>query len=54
MKLTKKKGKIISKLSTMGTILSLLAIKCNMSLAADSGIGTAEVRTATENIKRVI
>ncbi len=54
MKLTKKKGKIISKLSTMGTILSLLAIKCNMSLAADSGIGTAEVQTATDNIKRVI
>lgn len=53
MKLTQKKKKIITKLSTLGTIITLLAIKSNVCFA-EGGIGTAEVQTATENIKRVI
>lgn len=53
MKLTQKKKKIITKLSTLGTTITLLAIKSNVCFA-ESGIGTAEVQTATENIKRVI
>ena len=53
MSLSKKK--ILSKLSAIGTTITLLAIKTNMVLAAEtSGIGTAEVQTATDNIKRVI
>ena len=54
MNLSNKKRKIITKLSSMGTFISLLAIKSNMCFAANSGIGTAEVKTATDNIKRVI
>lgn len=54
MDLTKRKKQIITKLSTIGTTLTLLAIKSNICLAANSGIGTAEVQTATDNIKRVI
>ena len=54
MNLSKRKKNIITKLSTFGTTMILLTIKCNMCFAADSGIGTAEVKTATENIKRVI
>ena len=55
MSLSKKK--ILSKLSAIGTTITLFAIKANMVFAAEtggSGIGTAEVQTATENIKRVI
>lgn len=53
MKLSKK---LKTKLSAIGTTLTLLAIKSNICLATDgsSGIGTAEVETATENIERVI
>ena len=54
MNLSNKKRKIITKLSSMGTFITLLAIKSNMCFAANSGIGTAEVKTATDNIKRVI
>lgn len=55
MNLSKKK--FLSKLSAIGTTITLIAIKANMVFAAEtgnSGIGTAEVQTATENIKRVI
>ena len=50
MKLTKKK--VLTKLSTIGSILTLIVLKTNMCFA--TGIGTQEVQTATENIKRVI
>jgi len=50
MKLTKKK--VLTKLSTIGTMISLIVLKTNMCFA--TGIGTQEVQTATENIKRVI
>ena len=53
MNIVKRKNKIAKKLSTMGATITLFLIKCNMCLAED-GIGTAEVKTATENIKRVI
>lgn len=52
MKLSKRKKQIITKLSTLGTMLTLLAIRSNAVFA--TGIGTAEVQTATDNIKRVI
>ncbi len=52
MKLSKRKKQIITKLSTLGTMLTLFVIKSNVALA--TGIGTAEVQTATDNIKRVI
>lgn len=52
MSLTKRKKQLLTKLSTIGTTLTLLIIKSNMCFA--TGIGTAEVQTATENIKRVI
>lgn len=48
-----KKNQLIKKLSTVGTALTLFTIKMtNMCYA--SGIGTQEVQTATDNIKRVI
>ena len=50
MKLTKKK--VLTKLSTIGTMISLIVLKTNMCFA--TGIGTQEVQTATDNIKRVI
>jgi TRAP-type C4-dicarboxylate transport system permease small subunit len=53
MNLTKKKKRVITKLSTIGTTLTLFAIQSNICFA-ESGIGTAEVQTATDNIKRVI
>lgn len=46
------KRKKLTKILTAGTILSTFLIKSNMVFAG--GIGTAEVETATENIKRVI
>ncbi len=52
MNLTKKKKQILTKLSTIGTTITLIAIKSNICFA--ESIGTAEVETATENIKRVI
>lgn len=59
MNLKKTKKQLLSKLSAIGTTLTLIAIKSNMCFAtnttnATSGIGTAEVKTATENIERVI
>ena len=54
MKLTRNNEQIINKLSAIGTIITVLAIRFNTCFAADAGIGTAEVQTATENIKRVI
>lgn len=53
MNLTKKKKQILTKLSTIGTTLTLIAIKSNVCFA-ETTIGTAEVETATDNIKRVI
>lgn len=50
MKLTKKK--ILTKLSTIGTTIWLIALKTNVCFA--TGIGSQEVKTATDNIKRVI
>lgn len=47
-----KKKKLLKNLSTIGTTLTLLAIQSNVCFA--TSIGTAEVETATENIKRVI
>lgn len=52
MKLTKKKQKIITKLSTVGTTAMILAMQANQVFA--ESIGTEEVQTATDNIKRVI
>ncbi len=52
MNLKKRKTQFLSKLSTIGTILTLFAINSNVVFA--TGIGTAEVQTATDNIKRVI
>lgn len=47
-----KEKKLLAKLSTMNSLLTLIAIKTNMCFA--TGIGTQEVQTATDNIKRVI
>ena len=52
MNLTKRKKQIITKLSTIGTTLTLFAVQCNQCYAET--IGTEEVQTATDNIKRVI
>ena len=54
MNFSKGKNKIAKKLSTIGTTLTLIAIKSNMVFAESAGIGTAEVQTATDNVKRVI
>ena len=47
-----KKKRIISKLSTIATTITLFAMKSNICFA--TAIGTKEVDEATENIKRVI
>ena len=47
-----KKTKIIKKVTTL--VIFLLMLLGNMCFATSAGIGTAEVQTATENIKRVI
>jgi len=47
----KRKGKI---LTTIGTTLTMIAIKSQCYATEGSSIGTAEVTEATENIKRVI
>ncbi len=55
MNLSKKK--FLNKLSVIGTTITLFVIKANMAFAIEtgnSGIGTAEVTQATDNIKRVI
>ena len=52
MNVTKRNKKIIPKLSSIGTTITLLLIQCNQCFA--ESIGTAEVQTATDNIKRVI
>lgn len=52
MKINERKQKIITKLTTIGTTLSILAINSNKVFA--ESIGTEEVQTATDNIKRVI
>lgn len=44
--------KIIKKISKLYIPITLIAIQSNFCLA--TGIGTAEVQTATDNIKRVI
>lgn len=56
MKLKKRKKQLITKIKAIGTILTVYAIRTNMVFATEGGttIGTAEVETATENIKRVI
>ena len=56
MSFKRRKKQIITKLKAIGTIFTLFAIKTNMVFATEGGtsIGTAEVETATENIKRVI
>lgn len=56
MNFKKRKNQIVPKLKAIGTTITLLVIKANMVFAAEGGstIGTAEVETATENIKRVI
>ena len=54
MNLSKRKNQIIAKLSSITTIITLLVIKTNFCFATNSGIGTQEVKTATDNIKRVI
>lgn len=52
MNLIKRKNKIITKLSTVATTIALIAIRTNQCFA--ESIGTEEVQTATDNIKRVI
>lgn len=48
-----KKKKILEKLTTIGTTLSLIAMQTNLCLAVGS-IQPTEVTTATDSIKRVI
>lgn len=52
MNLSKKKKQLLTKLSTIGTVITLFAIKSNICFA--ESIGKAEVDAATQNIKRVI
>lgn len=52
MKLSQRK-QFKTKLKAIGTTLTLIAIKSNVCFA-ETTIGTAEVQTATDNIKRVI
>ena len=52
MNLTKKKKQLLTTFYTIGMTTTLLAIKSKVCFA--ESIGTAEVQTATENIKRVI
>lgn len=47
------KTKIIKKVLTILTLLIFFAIQANVSIATGA-IGTAEVQSATDNIKRVI
>lgn len=52
MKLIERKQKIVTKLSMFCTTIALIAIKTNQAFA--ESIGTEEVQTATDNIRRVI
>ena len=52
MNLSKKRKQIISKLSMAGTTAMLFAMQTSQVFAET--IGTAEVETATDSIKRVI
>lgn len=52
MKLTERKQKIVTKLSMFCTTIALIAIKTNQAFT--ESIGTEEVQTATDNIRRVI
>ena len=52
MKLTKRKKQMITRLFTIGMMLTLFVVQSNVCLATT--IWTAEVEAATENIKRVI
>ena len=52
MNVAKMKKKLIPKLSSIGTAITLLLIQSNNCFAET--IGTAEVEAATDNIKRVI
>ena len=58
MNVKERKKQISKSLTTIITALSIVAIKTNMCFAESpvpgTGIGTAEVQAATENIKRVI
>lgn len=56
MSFKRRKKQIITKFKEIGAIFTLFAMKTNMVFATEGGtsIGTAEVETATENIKRVI
>lgn len=49
-----KKSKIKTKLGAIGTTLFLTAMQGQTVFGTEGGIGTAEVKTATENIQRVI
>lgn len=53
MNSNRKKRTIKYNLCAISTILTLICIRSGICFA-ESGIGTAEVQTATENIKRVI
>lgn len=52
MNLSKRKKQIITKLSMAGTTAMLFAMQASQVFA--ESIGTEEVQTATDNIKRVI
>ncbi len=52
MNLTKRKNKIISKLSTLAIPILLVVMRTSQCFA--ESIGTEEVQAATDNIKRVI
>ena len=52
MNLTKRKNKIISKLSTLAIPILLVVMRTSQCFA--KSIGTEEVQAATDNIKRVI
>lgn len=56
MNFKNQKKHLVPKIKAIGTMITLFAIKANMCFATEGGttIGTAEVETATENIKRVI
>ena len=56
MNFKNRKKHLVPKIKAIGTMITLFAIKANMCFATECGttIGTAEVETATENIKRVI
>ena len=50
----RKKNKLFKKLNAIGASITMILLNCSYCFASDSGIGTQEVQTATDNIKRVI